>query len=87
MLPLTVGVRLQRALHPLLGDIGPDVKVFELRVTAVQVDNERVLLDDAFFLLLLSLTRLVAFLHLLDYTEGVLQVGGGNRRVTRRLQV
>lgn len=31
----TVGVRLQGALHPLLCNVGSDVKVFELRVAAV----------------------------------------------------
>lgn len=31
----TVGVRLKGALHPLLCDVGSDVKVFELGVAAV----------------------------------------------------
>ena len=78
---------LQRALHPLLGDVGPDVEVLELGVAAVQVDDQGVLLHDALLLLLLRLPRLVALLHLLDDAEGVLQVGGGHRRVARRLQV
>lgn len=78
---------LQRALHPLLGDVGSDVEVLEFGVAAVEVDDQRVLLDDALLLLLLRLPRLVALLHLLDDAEGVLQVGGGNRRVARRLQV
>lgn len=78
---------LQRALHPLLCDVGSDVKVFELRVAAVEVDDQRVLFDDALFLLLLSLSRLVALLHLLDDAERVLQVGGGHRRVAGGLQV
>lgn len=68
----TVGVRLQGALHPLLRDVGSDVKVFELRVAAVQVDDQRVLLDDALLFLLLRLPGLVALLHLFDDAEGVL---------------
>ena len=84
---VTIGMCLQRSLHPLLCDVGPDVKVFELGVAAVEVDDQRVLLDDALFLLLLSLSRLVALLHLLDDAEGVLQVGRGHRRVAGRLQV
>lgn len=75
---LTVGVRLQRALHPLLSDVGPNVEVFEFGVAAVEVDDERVLFHDALLLLLLGLTGLVALLHLLDDAEGVLEVGGGN---------
>lgn len=70
--PPTVCVCLQGALHPLLRDVGSDVKVFELRVAAVQVDDQRVLLDDALLLLLLRLPRLVALLHLFDDAEGVL---------------
>ena len=85
--PLTVGVGLQGALHPLLGDVGPDVQVLELGVAAVQVDGQDVLLHDALLLLLLRLPHLVALLHLLDDAEGVLQVGGGHRGVARRLQV
>lgn len=81
----TVGVGLQGALHPLLGDVGSDVEVFEFGVAAVQVDDQRVLLDDAFLLLLLGLPRLVALLHLLDDAEGVLQVGGGHRGVAGSL--
>lgn len=87
VLPPTVGVRLQGALHPLLGDVGSDVQVFELGVAAVQVDDQRVLLDDALLLLLLRLSRLVALLHLFDDAEGVLEVGGGHRRVSGGLQV
>lgn len=78
---------LQRPLHPLLGDVGPDVEVFEFGVGAVQVDDQRVLLDDALFLLLLSLPGLVALLHLLDDAEGVLEVGGRDRWVAWRLEV
>lgn len=78
---------LQRTLHPLLGDVGSDVEVFEFGVAAVQVDDQRVLLDDALLLLLLGFSRLVALLHLLDDAEGVLQVGGGHRRVAWSLQV
>lgn len=77
----------QRALHPLLCDVGSDVKVLELGVAAVQIDDQRVLLDDTFLLLLFGLSRLVALLHLLDDAESVLQVGGGNRRVTGSLQI
>lgn len=77
----------QRALHPLLCDVGSDVEVFELGVAAVEVDDQRVLLDDALLLLLFGLSRLVAFLDLLDDAESVLQVGGGNRRVAGSLQV
>lgn len=84
---LTVGVRLQRALHPLLCDVGPDVKVFEFGVAAVEVDDERVLFNDALLLLLLRLAGLVALLHLLDDAEGVLQVGGGNGVIAGRLEV
>lgn len=84
---LTIRMRLQRALHPLLSDVGSDVEVFELRVAAVEVDDQRVLLDDALLLLLLGLSRLVALLHLLDDAEGVLQVGGGHRRVAWSLEV
>lgn len=80
-------MRLQRALHPLLSNVGSDVEVFELRVAAVEVDDQRVLLDDALLLLLLGLSRLVALLHLLDDAEGVLQVGGGHRRVAGSLEV
>lgn len=87
VLPPTVGVRLQGALHPLLGDVGSDVQVFELGVAAVQVDDQRVLLDDALLLLLFRLSRLVALLHLFDDAEGVLEVGGGHRRVSGGLQV
>ena len=78
---------LQRALHPLLCDVGSDVEVFELGVAAVEVDDQRVLLDDALLLLLLGLSRLVALLHLLDDAESVLQVGGGHRRVAGGFQV
>ena len=78
---------LERALHPLLSDVGPDVEVLELGVAAVEVDDQRVLLDDALFLFLLGLAGLVALLHLLDDAEGVLQVGGGHYRVARGLQV
>lgn len=77
----------KRALHPFLCDVGSDVEVFELGITAVQVDHQRVLLDDALFLLFLSLARLVALLHFLDDAEGVLQVGRGHRRVAGGLQV
>lgn len=84
---LTVGVRLQRALHPLLCDVGPDVKVFEFGVAAVEVDDERVLFNDALLLLLLRLAGLVALLHLLDDAEGVLQVGGGNQVIAGGLEV
>ena len=80
-------MRLQRALHPLLSDVGSDVEVLELGVAAVEVDDQRVLLDDALLLLLLGLSRLVALLHLLDDAEGVLQVGGGNRRVAGGFEV
>lgn len=38
---------LERALHALLGDVGPDVEVLQLGVAAVQVDDQRVLLHDA----------------------------------------
>lgn len=85
--PPTVGVRLQGALHPLLRDVGSDVKVFELGVAAVQVDDQRVLLDDALLFLLLRLPGLVALLHLFDDAEGVLQVGRGDRCVAGGLQV
>lgn len=78
---------LKRALHPLLGDVGSDVKVFELRVAAVEVDDQRVLLDDALFLLLFSLSRLVAFLYLFNDAESILQVGRGHGRVTWSFQV
>lgn len=78
---------LQRALHPLLSDVGSDVEVFEFGVAAVQVDDQRVLLDDAFLLLLLSLPCFVALLHLLDDAEGVLQVGGGHGGVARSFEV
>lgn len=84
---LTISMRLQRALHPLLSDVGSDVEVFELRVAAVEVDDQRVLLDDALLLLLLGFSRLVALLHLLDDAEGVLQVGGRHRRVAGSLEV
>lgn len=84
---LTVGVCLQGALHPLLSDVGSDVEVFEFGVAAVQVDDQRVLLDDALLLFLLRLSRLIPLLHLLDDAEGVLQVGGGHRRVAGGLQV
>lgn len=80
-------MRLQGALHSLLRDVGSDVKVFELGVAAVQVDDQRVLLDDALLLLLLRLPGLVALLHLFDDAEGVLQVGGGDRCVAGGLQV
>ena len=85
--PLTIGVGLQGPLHPLLGDVGPDVEVLELGVAAVQVDDQGVLLHNALLLFLLRLPRLVALLHLLDDAEGVLQVGGGHRWVAWRLQV
>lgn len=74
-------------MHPLLGDVGSDVKVFELRVAAVEVDDQRVLLYDALFLLLFSLSRLVAFLYLFDDAESILQVGRGHGRVTWSFQV
>lgn len=80
-------MRLQRALHPLLCDVGSDVEVFELGVAAVEVDDQRVLLDDAFLLLLFGLSRLVALLYLLDDAESVLEVGGGNRRVAGSFQI
>lgn len=80
-------MRLQRALHPLLGDVGSDVEVFEFGVAAVQVDDERVLFHDALFLLLLGLTGLIALLHLLYDTEGVLQVGGGDGVIAGGFQV
>lgn len=78
---------LERTLHPFLGDVGSDVEVLELGITAVQVYHQRVLLDNALFLLLLSLARLVALLHFLDDAEGVLQVGGGHRGVAGGLEV
>lgn len=78
---------LQRALHPFLSDVGSDVEVFEFGVAAVEVNDQRVLLDDALLLLLLGLPCLVPFLHLLDDSECVLQVGGWNRDVPRGFQV
>lgn len=77
-LSFTVGMGLQRALHPLLCDVGPDVEVFEFGVASVQVDDQRVLFDDALLLLFLGLSRLVALLHLFDDAEGVLEVRGGH---------
>lgn len=84
---LTISMSLQRALHPLLSDVGSDVEVFEFGVAAVEVDDQRVLLDDALLLLLFGLSCFVALLHLLDDAEGVLQVGGGHRCVAGSLQV
>lgn len=84
---LTISMSLQRALHPLLCDVGSDVEVFEFGVAAVEVDDQRVLLDDALLLLLFGLSCFVALLHLLDDAEGVLQVGGGHRCVAGSLQV
>lgn len=78
---------LQRALHPLLCDVGSDVKVFKLRVAAVEVDDQRVLLDNALLLLLFGLSCLVALLYLFDDAESILQVGRGHRRVAGSFQV
>lgn len=84
---LTVSMRLHWALHSLLCDVWSDVEVFELGVAPVEVDDQRVLLDDALLLLLFGLSRLVALLYLLDDAEGVLQVGGGHGRVAGSFQV
>lgn len=45
-LAITVDMGFQRSLHPLLGDVGTDVEVLQFWIAAVQVDHQRVLLDN-----------------------------------------
>ena len=68
-----------------MDDVGSDVEILELGVASVGIDDQRVLLDDSFFLLLFRLASFKPLLNFFDEPKRRCQVGRGRSRFTRFL--